>query len=69
MRSNPKRAYSTRLPPEQADQLDAAIEETDSNRSEFLRRVVEYYLEKNPDQLESLAPDELMERMIADLES
>jgi predicted DNA-binding protein len=69
MRSNPKRAYSTRLPLEQADQLDVAIEETDLNRSEFLRCVVEFYLEKNPDQLEALSPDELTERMIADLES
>ena len=69
MEPEPKRAFSTRLPAEDADRLKAAVEETDTNRSDFLRRVVEYYLEKNPDQLEALSPDELTERMIADLES
>lgn len=64
----PKRAFSTRLPAEHADLLEAAVEETDTNPSEILRRSVETYLEENPDRLKSLYPYNSIERWIATLD-
>jgi hypothetical protein len=67
MESDPKRAFSTRLPAEDADLLEAAIEETDTNTPEFLRRVVRYYLRKNPDRIEVLYPKDSIERWFAEI--
>lgn len=67
MESDPKRAFSTRLPAEDADLLEAAIEETDDNSSEFLRRVVRYYLDKNPDRIEALYPEDSTERWLQEI--
>ena len=67
MESDPKRAFSTRLPAEDADRLEAAIEETDTNSSEFLRRVVQYYLRKNPDRIKALYPEDSTERWLQEI--
>lgn len=67
MESDPKRAFSTRLPAEDADLLEAAIEETDKNSSEFLRRVVRYYLLKNPDRIDALYRADSIERWLQEM--
>lgn len=68
MRSKPTRPFATRLPAQQADLVDAAIEETESTQSDFLRRALEYYVRRNPDDIQALYPDDSALGIIRDME-
>lgn len=67
MRSKPKRAFSTRLPAEYADLLEAAMDETNKNASEILRQAVRYYIRQNPDEIEALYSDDSIKLWIAEM--
>lgn len=68
MRSKPTRPFATRLPAQQADRLDAAIEETSSSTSEFLRRAIDYYIRRNPDDISALYSDDFVLGILRDME-
>jgi predicted DNA-binding protein len=69
MGSNSKPAFATRLPAEHADLAEAAIDETDTTKADFLRRAVEYYIRRNPDHFSSLYSDESVHGIIRDLKA
>lgn len=47
-------AFAARLSPETTARIEAALDELDQSRSEFVRTAIEYYIEKNPDEIEAL---------------
>jgi metal-responsive CopG/Arc/MetJ family transcriptional regulator len=61
------KAYTTRLPATEAEQLEAALEETDQSRSELVRRAIRYYLSKNPDEITVLYPENSVSHLMAEL--
>jgi hypothetical protein len=60
-------AFATRLQAEEAELVEEAIEATDDNQSAFVRRALEYYIHRNPDNIEVLSPDHSLERFAASL--
>jgi predicted DNA-binding protein len=68
MRSKLTRSFATRLPAEQAELLNSAIDETGSTKAELLRRAVTYYINLNPDHLLSLETDDTVLGFILDME-
>jgi predicted DNA-binding protein len=68
MGSKPKPSFATRLPAEHADLAEAAIDETDTTKADFLRRAVEYYIRRNPDRVSALYSDESVQGILRDLE-
>lgn len=68
MESNPTSAFATRLPAQEAEQLEAAIEATDQTTAELLRRAIRFYMAENPDRIADLYPEGSANRFIAELE-
>lgn len=64
MGSAPKRSFATRLPPEVARKLEAEIAQSEKNQSEYLRELIEEYL----DQEEESDSFGSVEKMLEDLE-
>lgn len=62
------KAYATRLPATEVEQIEVAIEETEQSKSEFVRRAIRYYVSKNPDEIAVLYPENSVSRFIAELE-
>lgn len=62
------KAYATRLPATEAEQLEAALEETGLSTSELVRRAIRYYISKNPDEFTVLYPENSVSRFMAELE-
>lgn len=61
-------AFATRLPPQLAVPLRAAIDETGAMKSAVLRSAVAHYVRRNPDGLRALAPKGSIDHMLAELE-
>lgn len=68
MRDEPTEAFATRLPPELAGPLCAALDETGRSRADILRSAVACYVRRNPDGIRALSRDGSIDRMIAELE-
>lgn len=68
MRSKPKRSFATRLPPEHADLIEAAVEKSNVDTSEFLRQVVKYYIRRNPEDNPAFYPEGSVSKMLDELE-
>jgi predicted DNA-binding protein len=58
MRSNRSKAFATRLQTSEAEQLEAALDETGQSKAEFVRRAIQYYISRNPDEITVLYPRE-----------
>ena len=67
MTSNTSRAFAGRLPADEAELFEAAIEESNNTKSEMVRRAIQYYVSKNPDHIEVLYPDGSFERFTMEL--
>jgi len=67
MRNCTSQAFATRLSAREAEQVEAAIEETGQTRSEFVRRAIRYYVSQNPEQIVVLFPENSVNRWIAEL--
>ena len=61
-------AFATRLPSEEARQLESIIEATGQSQSDVLRRAIRFYLDRNPDGVPALYPEGSVERMMAEME-
>lgn len=68
MRSQPSKAFATRLQTTEAEQLEAALKETGQSQSEFVRQAIRYYVSKNPDEIAVLYPENSVSRFMANLE-
>lgn len=66
--SDRTKAFATRLPATEAEQVTAAIEKTDQSTAEFVRRAIRYYVSKNPDHITVLYPEHSVHRMLEDME-
>lgn len=67
MRSQPSTAFATRLPREEAQRIEAAIERTGQTRAEFVRAAIRDYLQRNPREIPELYPEESHARFIAEI--
>lgn len=67
MRSTTSEAFATRLPADESREIEAAIDETNASRAEFLRRAVRYYVAENPDRIETFRPEDPMDRFWTEL--
>ena len=67
MRSRKSEAFATRLPPHDAQRLNAVIEKTGESDSAVVRRAIQFYLSKNPDEIPELYPENSSARFIAEL--
>ena len=67
MGSKPTKAFATRLPANEANQLERIIEGTDQTKSVLVRRAIRYYVKENPDRLNALYPEDSIERFMAEL--
>lgn len=61
------KAFATRLPAAEVEQLEAALEETGQSKCEFVREAIRYYVSKNPDEIAALYPENSVGRFIAEL--
>lgn len=68
MRARSSTAFATRLPAQEAEQVEAAIEETDWSKSEFVRQAIRYYVTQNPDAIPALYPEHSVNRFLAEIE-
>lgn len=67
MGSEPTKAFATRLPANEADQLERSIKETGQTKASLVRRAIQYYIKENPDRLDTLYPEDSIERFMAEL--
>ena len=67
MTSNTSQAFAGRLPVDEAERFKAAVEESNRTKSDLVRRAIQYYVSKNPDHLETLYPDDSLERFTLEL--
>lgn len=67
MTSNTSRAFAGRLPADEADLLEAAIDESNRTKSELVRRAIRYYVRENPDRIKVLYPEDSLERFTMEL--
>lgn len=67
MSSHSSEAFATRLPGDEAEQLNTISERTDQTRAEILRRAVRYYFAHNPDEIPELSPEGSAERPILEM--
>jgi len=67
MENPSSKAYATRLPSAEVEQLEEALEETEQSQSEFVRRAIRYYVSKNPDEITVFYPENSVGRFIAEL--
>jgi hypothetical protein len=68
MRARSSEAFATRLPAQEAEQIEAAIEDTSWSKSDFVRHAIRYYVTRNPDDIPALYPDHSINRMLAEME-
>lgn len=59
-------AFATRLPADKAKLVEEIAEETDQTKAEILRRMVQFYLHHNPDEIPVLYPEGSIQRMLAE---
>lgn len=64
-----KRSFATRLPPESARLLEKEIAQSEKNQSEFLREILEGYIEEEIESGGELPPIGSVERILNDLEN
>jgi|GEM_PF-2214572 metal-responsive CopG/Arc/MetJ family transcriptional regulator len=67
MSEESSRAFATRLPSEDARQLESIIEATGQSRSDVVRRAIRFYLDRNPDRVPELYPEGSVDRMMAEM--
>lgn len=68
MRSEPTKAFATRLPATEAKRLEEAVNETDLTKSTLIRQAIGFYIAENPDQIVALFPEHSAARFIAEME-
>jgi predicted DNA-binding protein len=61
------KAFATRLPAAEVEQIEAALEETGQSKCGFVREAIRYYVSKNPDEIAALYPENSVGRFIAEL--
>jgi predicted DNA-binding protein len=59
------KAFATRLPADEAERIEAAVEQTEQTKSAFIKRAVRYYVIKNPDDIAVLYPKHSIHRLLA----
>ena len=67
MATNSTEAFATRLPEEQAAQIEAILDREEMTKSEFGRRAFQHYLETDPDNLRGDDPTASVETLMDDL--
>lgn len=67
MATNSTQAFATRLPEEQAAQIEAILDQTGMTRAEYLRQTLQHYLETDPDDLCQDDPTASVERLMEDM--
>lgn len=67
MSSNSCRAFATRLPEDEATLIEDALDETDQQATDLLRRALKYYVQENPDRIGAFYPDGSLEEFWAEL--
>lgn len=67
MGTKPTKAFATRLPVREADQLERVVEETDQTKAILVRRAIRYYVKQNPDRIDALYPKNSVGRFMAEL--
>lgn len=67
MRSEPTKAVATRLSAAEAELLEEATAEVDWTTANLVRRAIRYYVEKNPDDIVVLHPEDSLERFVTEL--
>jgi predicted DNA-binding protein len=65
--TNSTQAFATRLPEEQAEQIEVILDREEMTRSEYLRQAVEHFFETDPDNLRQDDPTASVESLMADL--
>lgn len=68
MGPEPTKAFATRLSADEAELIEAVIEETGWLKSDLVRRAVQHYMVENPDNVRVLTPDDFTSRILAELE-
>lgn len=68
MRSRSSTAFAARLPAGEADQVEEAIEQTGWSQSKFVRRALQYYISRNPDDIPALYAEFSVNRLLAEME-
>ena len=64
MGTPPKRSFATRLPSDEASQLEKEIAQSEKNQSQYLREIIEEYLDRE----EKSEPVGFTDKMLEDLE-
>ena len=64
MGTAPKRSFATRLPSDEARQLEKEIAQSEKNSSQYLREIIEDYLDRE----EESEPNGFTDKMLEDLE-
>jgi len=67
MGDRPTKAFATRLQYTEAEQIEAALEETGQSQSEFVRQAIRYYISKNPNEITVLYPENSVNRFMTEL--
>lgn len=65
MGTAPKRSFATRLPPNEARLLEKEIAQSEKNSSQYLREIIEEYLDEKDEESE---PAGFTDKMLKDLE-
>lgn len=68
MRSESTKAFATRLPRGEAEQIEETIEKRRLTKSALVRRALRFYITENPDRIPALASEDFTNQMIAAFE-
>jgi hypothetical protein len=63
----PTKAFATRVTASEAAQLEDALEETDWTKSDLVRRAIQSYIERNPDDIRAFYPEGSLEEFVTEL--
>ena len=67
MGDRPTKAFATRLQRTDARQLETAVEALGETESQVVRRVLLYYLDRNPDDVPALSPADSPQRFMTEM--
>jgi hypothetical protein len=65
--SESTKAFATRVAASEAAQLEDALDETDWSKSDLVRRAIQYYVERNPDDIQAFYADGSLGEFVAEL--
>lgn len=67
MTSNTSRAFAGRLPADEAELFEAAIEESNETKSELVRRALRRYIRRNPDDSEAFRSGDSLDSFVREM--